>query len=154
MDLTLNVEDYKLNIRAAGIIIHDNKVLVHKNINKDHYGLLGGRVSIGESSNNTIVREIKEELGKDVEIVKYLTTVENFFETSDSKFHEILFVYQLEFSNNEDKDINYTLKNIEGKNYLQYEWLDIDKIKEYNIAPNCMQELLMSSNHPIHKIIL
>lgn len=27
MDLTIKVEDYKLNVRAAGIIIHNNKVL-------------------------------------------------------------------------------------------------------------------------------
>ena len=27
MDLTLDVEDYKLNIRAAGLIIHNNKNL-------------------------------------------------------------------------------------------------------------------------------
>ena len=50
MDLTLDVENYKLNIRAGGIIIHNNKVLTHKNVNKDHYCLPGGRVEIGESS--------------------------------------------------------------------------------------------------------
>lgn len=36
MDLCLDVENYKLNIRAGGVIIHNNKVLTHKNINKDH----------------------------------------------------------------------------------------------------------------------
>lgn len=34
MDITIDVEDYKLNMRAAGIIIHDNNILVHK-INND-----------------------------------------------------------------------------------------------------------------------
>ena len=69
MDLTLDVEEYKLNIRAAGVIIHNNKILTHKNINKDHYCLPGGRVEIGESSKETIKREIKEELGKDMEYI-------------------------------------------------------------------------------------
>ncbi len=54
MDITINVEDYKLNVRAAGVIIHDGKILAHKNINSDHYALIGGRVEIGESSANTI----------------------------------------------------------------------------------------------------
>ena len=36
MDLTLNVEDYKLNVRAGGVIIHNNKVLTHINLNDDH----------------------------------------------------------------------------------------------------------------------
>jgi len=61
MDLTLDVEDYKLNIRAGGVIIHNGKILVHKNINKGHYCLPGGRIEIGESSEQTIKREIQEE---------------------------------------------------------------------------------------------
>ena len=36
MDLTIDVDDYKLNIRAVVVIIHNNKILVHKNINSDH----------------------------------------------------------------------------------------------------------------------
>ena len=56
MDLTLDVEDYKLNIRAGGVIIHNNKILTHRNINKDHYCLPGGRIEIGESSEQTIKR--------------------------------------------------------------------------------------------------
>ena len=39
MDITIDVEDYKLNVRAAGIIIHDGKILVHRNINSDHYAI-------------------------------------------------------------------------------------------------------------------
>ena len=54
MDLTINVENYKLNIRAAGIIEHNGKILVHKEISKDHYALIGGRVKIGEDSETTI----------------------------------------------------------------------------------------------------
>ena len=37
MDLTIEVDDYKLNIRTAGIIIHENKILTHRDVNKDHY---------------------------------------------------------------------------------------------------------------------
>ena len=61
MDLTLDVENYKLNIRSAGLIIHNNKVLVHDNINTDYFCLPGGRIAIGENSEETVKREIKEE---------------------------------------------------------------------------------------------
>ena len=40
IDLTLDVEDYKLNVRAAGVIIHNGKILVHRNVNIDHYALI------------------------------------------------------------------------------------------------------------------
>ena len=152
MDLTLDVENYKLNIRAGGIIIHNNKVLTHKNVNKDHYCLPGGRVEIGESSTDTIKREIKEELGKDIKITGYISTIENFFEIKGSKYHEIMFVHKIEFTNEEDQKIEYTMKNIEGKEYLQYEWIDLDIIDEYQLLPKAMKDVLKENRFPVHKI--
>ena len=152
MDLTIDVEDYKLNVRAAGVIIHNNKVLAHKNINSDHYALIGGRVAIGDDSEKTVKREIQEEVGKNVEITGYVATIENFFEMKDAKYHEILFIHRAEFKNEEDKKIEYTLKNIEGKDYLQYEWLDLGKIEEYPLLPEAVKEVLKENKFPVHKI--
>ena len=152
MDITIDVDDYKLNVRAAGVMIHNGKVLVHKNVNSDYYALIGGRVEIGESSEDTIKREIKEELGKDIKITKYISTIENFFEIKGSKYHEIMFVHKIEFANEEDKKIEYTMKNIEGKDYLQYEWLEMDKIDEYPLLPRAVKDILKENKFPIHKI--
>ena len=152
MDITIDVKDYKLNIRAAGVIIHNNKVLVHKNVNSDHYALVGGRVEIGENSVDTIKREIKEELGKDIEIKGYVSTIENFFEMKGSKYHEIMFVHIVEFMEEDDKGIEYTLENIEGKDYLKYEWLELDKIEQYPIWPKAIRDVLKENKFPVHKI--
>lgn len=152
MDITIDVEDYKLNVRSAGVIIHNNKVLVHKNVNSDHYALVGGRIEIGENSVDTIKREIKEELGKDIEITGYISTIENFFEMKGSKYHEIMFVHKVEFVDEEDKEIEYTLENIEGKEYLKYEWLELDKIEQYPLWPKAIREVLKENKFPVHKI--
>ena len=152
MDLTIEVENYKLNIRAAGIIEHNGKILVHKEISKDHYALIGGRVKIGEGSETTVKREIEEELGKKVKTTGYIATIENFFEMKGSKYHEILFVHKGEFVNEEDKKIEYTLKNLEGKDYLQYEWLDISKIDEYPLWPLVIKDVIKENKFPVHKI--
>lgn len=142
MDLTIDIDDYRLNVRAAGIIEHNGKVLFHKNVNKDHYGLIGGRVEIGEDTATTVKREVGEEIGKEVEITKFISTIENFFITKDSKYHELFFVYKLEFIDEDDKKIEHTLYNIEGKDYLTYEWLDLSKIDEYTIVPNVIKKIL------------
>lgn len=152
MDITIDVEDYKLNIRAAGIIIHNNKLLIHRNVNSDHYALPGGRVEIGENSEETIKREILEETGKEIEIKGYISTIENFFEMNNQKYHEIMFVHKAEFTNEEDKLLQKTIKNIEGKDFLQYEWVDIDKIDEYPILPKVIKEIIKEKIYPIHKI--
>ena len=152
MDITLDVNNYKLNVRAAGVMIHNGKILVHRNVNSDHYALIGGRVEIGENSVDTIKREIKEELGKDIEIIGYISTIENFFEMKNSKYHEIMFVHKIEFINEDDKKIEYTMKNIEGKEYLQYEWIEINKIDEYPLVPKVIKNILKENKFPIHKI--
>lgn len=152
MDITLDIEDYKLNIRAAGVIFHNNKILVHRNINSDHYALVGGRVAIGESSEETVKREILEETGKQVETIGYLATIENFFEMKDSKYHEILFIHKVEFTDEKDKMIQDTIKNIEGKEYLQYEWLDLNKIDAYPIKPKAIKDMLKQKEFPMHII--
>ena len=105
MDITIDVEDYKLNVRGSVLIEHNGKILAHRNINSNHYALVGGRVEIGEDSETTVKREIMEELGKKIEVTGYVATIENFFEMKGSKYHEILFVHKGEFVNEEDKKI-------------------------------------------------
>ena len=152
MDITIDVDNYKLNVRAAGVMIHNDKILVHRNVNSDHYALIGGRVEIGENSVDTVKREIKEELGKDIEIIGYISTIENFFEMKGSKYHEIMFVHKIEFINKEDKKIEYTMKNIEGKDYLQYEWIERNQIDQVPLMPEKIKSVLKNRKYHSHII--
>ena len=152
MDITIDVGDYKLNIRAACAIIHENKILLHKNANSDHYAIIGGRVEIGEDSASTVIREVKEETGKDIKITGYIATIENFFEMKGNKYHEILFVHKAEFVDNQDKKIVTTLKNMEGRDYLHYEWIDLDEIDKVNLLPANLKDILKKGKFPVHEI--
>ena len=62
MDLTLKTKEGYFNHRVAGVIIKNNKILAQKNTKADNYYLPGGRVMFGESSEEALAREIKEEL--------------------------------------------------------------------------------------------
>mgnify|MGYP002645904504 CR=1 FL=1 len=135
MDLTIDVEDYKLNVRATVIIEHNGKILVHRNVNSNHYALMGGRVKIGEDSETTVKREVMEELGKKIEVIGYVATID-----------------KAEFVDEKDKKIEYTLKNIEGEDWLKYEWLDISKIDEYPLFPTSIKSVLKENKFPVHKI--
>lgn len=153
MDISVMLQhDYRLNIRAAAIIIHNNKILMHKDSRDDYYALLGGRVELGEDSKQTIKREILEEMGKEIEIKEYAATIENFFKGKDYKTHEIQFVYKADFIDKKDKEIKDIIKNIEGKDYIQYEWLDLQKIEQYEIKPQVVKEMLINNQFPTHKI--
>lgn len=92
-----------------------------------------------------------EEMGKEVEIIEGLTTVENFFEIKGSKYYEILFVHKLEFKDENDKKILDTIKNVEGKEYLRYEWIDIDKIDKCPLKPQAIKDMLKTKIFPVYK---
>lgn len=152
MDITVEVGEHMLNIRTAGIIIHNNKVLLHRNKNSNHYALIGGRVEIGEDSAEALKREILEEIGKEIEITGYVTTIENFFEMKGKPYHEIEFVHLAEFINETDKQLVETIKNIEGKDHLQYEWVDIQEIDNYPVQPQVIKPVLKEGKFPVHRI--
>ena len=152
MDLTIDVEDYKLNIRAGGIIIHNNKLLTHKDKKSNFYAVLGGRVAIGEDSETTFKREMQEELNKEVEITGYVGTVENFFEMNGVKYHEIEIIHKAEFIDEKDKKLEETIQNFEGKDYLEYEWIDLGKIDEYDIRPQILKNVLKEKIFPVHRV--
>lgn len=153
MDISFNVEDYRLNIRSAVIIIHNNKILLHRDIRKKQYNLPGGRVEIGEDSKTTVIREIKEELGKDIILNGYAATIENFFIMDNRKNHEIMFIHFGEFKDKNDRQIENTIKNVEGKDYLIYEWIDISKIDEYNLLPTVAKEIIKENKYPTYKLL-
>jgi ADP-ribose pyrophosphatase YjhB (NUDIX family) len=64
---------------ARAIIIEDNKLLVmHRNKQGSQYfTLVGGRVNEGESLEQTLVRELKEETGLDVTEARLVFTEEH-----------------------------------------------------------------------------
>lgn len=152
MDLTVVLDNKKLNIRACALIIHNNKLLVHNNINENHVALVGGRVKIGESSEDTLKREIKEEMGKEIEILEYVSTIENFFDADDMPYHEIMFVYRVDFKDDADKKIIDSIKNIEGEDELRYDWIDIDKIEQYPLKPQILKRMIKKRCFSIHEI--
>lgn len=153
-DLAIKIDGYKLNIRAAGVIIHNGKILLHKGETANHYALLGGYVRIGENSQDTVKREMQEELGKEIEITGYISTIENFFELKGIKYHEIMFIYKAEFCNEEDKKIEYTMKNMEDgiESDIHYEWIKMDELEEYPLKPQKIINVIKSGEYPVHLI--
>lgn len=68
------------NIRvSAAVIAHDGKIFATQRgygQYKDYWEFPGGKREDGESGEDAIIREIKEELNVDIAVDSYLTTVE------------------------------------------------------------------------------
>ncbi len=67
-------DKYNFNIRVTGILIEDDKILLVKQkvSEKRNWSLPGGKLEQGETLEQGIIREMKEETGLDIEIIKML----------------------------------------------------------------------------------
>lgn len=83
----------RFNYRIAGLGFRDRHVLVHRATHETFWTFPGGRAEIGETSAETLQREMVEELGVDVEVGRLLWVVENFFHFEKRRWHELGFYY-------------------------------------------------------------
>ena len=89
----------KKRIRPLAICLFrkDGRILVAEGYDpvKDHtfYRPLGGAIEFGETSRQTVSRELMEEIEAEVEGLQYLGTVENIFVFNGEPGHEIVMVY-------------------------------------------------------------
>ena len=100
-DITFKIDNNKFNYRAYAIIINDNKILALKDEVSPYYYLPGGRVQIGETAEDALLREIEEELEVNAKIIRPLQLNQSFFNEDVTKidYHEICIYYLVDISN-------------------------------------------------------
>ena len=116
-----------LQVVGAAIINDKNEVLCAQR----GYGPLkgkwefpGGKIEKGESDAEALAREIKEELGIDVEVKDLID--ENYCEYKE--FNINLKVYKCSYMSGEINDTEHqSLKWVEGKKLLELDWAEADK---------------------------
>jgi ADP-ribose pyrophosphatase YjhB (NUDIX family) len=93
--ISLETTAGSFNVRAVGVAIHNEQVLLHRAAHDTWWSLPGGRVELHESSADALVREMREELGVEVELLRLLWVMERFF-VSSQRHHSIQFYYLLQ----------------------------------------------------------
>jgi mutator protein MutT len=139
--------DLRFNYRSVGVILNQNQVLIHKSQSQkdDFWALPGGRVEFGEPANETIKREMQEELGIDVCVERLLWVVENFFDYNGKSYHELGFYFLI--STTTDSDIYAQVEafdGIEKDNHLIFKWHEIEALEDIELHPKFLQSALKS----------
>jgi ADP-ribose pyrophosphatase YjhB (NUDIX family) len=62
------------------------------------YRPLGGGIEFGERSDDAVRRELREEIGAELQDLRLQTVIENLFEFEGEASHEIVFAYEANFA--------------------------------------------------------
>jgi 8-oxo-dGTP pyrophosphatase MutT (NUDIX family) len=150
--INFKTENGVFNFRVAGILFHEDKVLIHRLVRDDFYAFPGGRVEMFESTDKTIVREMKEELGIDVEIIRLLWVCEHFFNHNQSEYHEICFYYLIDCNYESFYDKEDIFYITEGENQFQFKWVPISSIGDEPLYPVFIKKSLMNLPTSVERI--
>ncbi len=138
-------QNVKFNLRVAALITTNDKILLQKSTKDNYYSLIGGRIKYLENSKYSLIREINEEIGLKInmENLKLNTIVENFFMHNNIKYHELLFIYEI----NNIKDL-VNLKEIKtlDKDNVKNIWFLKKEIDALDIRPSIVKEILNNKN--------
>ncbi len=95
------MRERKIRPIAICLFRHNGRILAAEGYDalkqQPFYRPLGGSIEFGERGEETIVREIREELGVEVKDIIYLATLENIFTYQGQMGHEIVLVYDGRF---------------------------------------------------------
>lgn len=114
----------RFQVRAAGIVIRDGRVLVQNIKDIPITFLPGGRVDQNETTADAVVREMREGFSHTVEVGALVYVIESFYPEKAQLFHEVQFLYAMTVP----PDFPYRETGIchrffEGSTEMEYRWL-------------------------------
>jgi 8-oxo-dGTP pyrophosphatase MutT (NUDIX family) len=138
-DIVFERDGKKFNFRAVAVIIHSNKILLHKINSNPYWSLPGGRVELSESARDAVRREMKEELRIDCSIIQPLWVMENFFDSFGFSFHEIAFYFLMSVPS----DLltrGDSFEEYDGTSKLNFSWHAIDDLDNVELYPEFLRK--------------
>lgn len=137
MDISYKTESGKFNYRVCAVIISDGKILAMHDERSPYFYLPGGRVKMGETAEDAVIREVREELGIIAKIARPLWLNQAFFteDVDHLRYHELCIYFLMDISETDllERGNEFTVN--EGKRTHIFEWLDFDQLKEEYFYP-------------------
>lgn len=153
-DVKMWKDDGSFKLRVCGVVKQDDKFLISNCDNCEFYGFPGGHVSLGENTDDAVIREVKEETLIETKIDKLLAIVQLFFKRDDGMpFHEICYYYLLT-PKNDIKTENFDFQE-DDKGTLRnhnFYWLKLEEFDQLDIRPSEMKDILQNNLERQHII--
>lgn len=154
MNLEFVQDNFKFSVRVSALIYNSNqnKILLFNVEGRNYYALPGGKVKELEESLLALKRELKEEIGWTNLKFSFFALSEEFVNDKGYNNHQLNIIYKAIYSG---PISNTKFKGLEG-DWINFEWIDIDKIEQYKIIPSDIKTAILNkslSNHFVNNLI-
>lgn len=136
-DLSFVIAEGKFNYRVCAIIINDGKILAMKDERSPYFYLPGGRVKMGETAEDAVVREVEEELDITPKIVRPLWLNQAFFveDVDGMDYHELCLYFLMDVAATDLLSRGEQFCVAEGNRRHRFEWLPFARLEQEYFYP-------------------
>ena len=156
-DILFKTNDYVFSYRVAGILIRNGKVLLQTPTNDTGYAFPGGHVSFGETNEDTLIREFKEEISADIKVNELRWVGEIFFHWGDKPCHQICLYYMITLADDTQIPLEGSFigkEAIEEQNFdKEFHWIPLSEIDKCKIYPSNAKGLLKSIDNGVQHFV-
>lgn len=130
-DILFKQEDFIFSYRVAGVLIHDGKILLQRP-KGDDYSYIGGHVAAFETTEETLIREFREETGADVEVERLLAVGEVFFPWGKRPCHQIGLYYRIRLKNPAQIPTEGEFRGSE-RTGIDFCWIELERLADERV---------------------
>lgn len=137
MDISFKWDNEKFNYRVCAMIISNNRILAMHDERSPYFYLPGGRVTMGETAEQAVIREVQEELGITPKIIRPVWLNQAFFTEAVDKlrYHELCIYFLMDVSETDLLKNSDTFTSLEGNHTHIFEWLEFGRLKDEYFYP-------------------
>ena len=137
MDISFKCDNQKFNYRVCAMIIANNRILAMHDERSPYFYLPGGRVALGETAEQAVVREVREELEITAKIIRPVWLNQAFFteDVDNLCYHELCVYFLMDVSGTDLPKSGDIFTKTEGEHTHIFEWLEFDRLKDEYFYP-------------------
>ena len=157
MDLLFKTDEGVFSYRVAGICVQQGKVLLQTTTGEDRsFAFPGGHVAFGETNEETLIREFREEIGAEIKVGDLKWVAEILFPWGNKPCHQICLYYMVEIQNGDVPREGMFLgkEHLQGRSFdLEFHWVPLNETAGMEIYPVQTPELLKKLSEGVQHFV-
>ena len=128
----------RTEIIARGVCVKNGRLLLCQNKGKSHAYLPGGHIEHRERAQDALAREIREELGRDAVVKRFIGCAENCFVQKNRVVAEINLVFELAIPG-----ISSRKNPAAAERHLEFFWHPLETLAFSSLQPEPLRALII-----------